>query len=124
MCQHVVESAERCGEYGGIRGGGGDRFVRGARSIEVGTGMLGGAVGGAAGRPIARWKLTMGCGALLGRMAGMSVDGEQRDGDGCDGDVERGRGGGMEQRSELVVVEKIVVALKVTIQIVFQCCAR
>jgi hypothetical protein len=59
VCQHVVESAERCGEYGGIRGGGGDRFVRRARSIEVGTGMLGGAVGGAAGRPVARWKLTM-----------------------------------------------------------------
>ena len=62
VCQHVVESAERCGEYGGIRGGGGDRFVRGARSIEVGTGMLGGAVGGAAGRPIAqaKWKLAIG----------------------------------------------------------------
>ena len=29
----------------------------------------------------------------------------------------------MEQRSELVVVEKIVVALKVTIKVVFHCCA-
>ena len=36
------------GEHGGIRGGGGDRFVRGAGSIVVGLGMLGGAVGGAA----------------------------------------------------------------------------
>ena len=47
----MVESAERFGEHGGIRGGGGDRCVREARSIEVGTGMLGDAVGGAAGRP-------------------------------------------------------------------------
>ena len=60
----------------------------------------------------------------MGRMAGASVDWEQRDGDGCDGDVERGRSGGMEQRSVLDVVEKIVVALKVTTQIVFHGCAR
>ena len=56
--RHVAESAGRFGEYGGIRGGGGDRLVREAGSIEVGTGMLGGAVGGAAGRPRAEWKLT------------------------------------------------------------------
>ena len=122
MWKHVVESAERFGEHGEIRGGGGDRCVREARSIEVGTGMLGDAVGGAAGRPEANWKLTI-C-APLGRMVGVTVDWGWRDGDGCDGDVERGRGGGMEQRGELVVVEKIVVALKVTITIVFHCCAR
>ena len=56
VCKHAVESAEMLGWDGGIRGGGGDR------SIEVGTGMLGGAVGGAAGRPIAqaKWKLAIG----------------------------------------------------------------
>ena len=54
----------------------------------------------------------------------MFVDWEQRDGDGCDDDVGRGRGGGMKQRSEVVVVEKNVVALKVSNQVVFHCCAR
>jgi hypothetical protein len=33
-------------------------------------------------------------------------------------------GAGVKQRGELVVVEKSAVALKVPIQIVFQCCAR
>ena len=60
----------------------------------------------------------------MGRVAGVFVDWEQRDGDGCDDDVGRGRGGGMKQRSEVVVVEKNVVALKVSNQVVFHCCAR
>ena len=50
MCKHVVDSAGRFGEDGGIRVGCGDGRERGVRSIKVGTGMLGGAVGGAAGR--------------------------------------------------------------------------
>ena len=86
--------------------------------------MLGGAVGGAAGWLRCKVEADNRIGAPLGRMAGMSVDREQRNGDGCDGDVRRGRGGGTKQRSELVVVEKSVVALKVSIQIVFHCCAR
>ena len=55
---------------------------------------------------------------------GRPVDCEQRDGDGHDGDVARGRGGGMKQRDELVVVEKNVVASKLTIQVANHHCAR
>ena len=74
--------------------------------------------------PEVKWKLANGCGALLRKMAGRPVHWEQRVGGGCDGDVGRCRGGGTKQHGELVVVEKNVVALKVSNQVVFHCCAR
>ena len=45
-------------------------------------------------------------------MVDRPVRGEQRDGGGRDGGVWGGRGGGMKQRGELVVVEKTCVAHK------------
>ena len=46
----MVESAEWLGEDDGIRVGGGGRCVREAEFVVVRLAMLGGAVGGAAGR--------------------------------------------------------------------------
>ena len=48
VSKHVVESAEMLGEDGGKRDGGGGRCVREGEFNEVGPGVLGGAVGGAA----------------------------------------------------------------------------
>ena len=60
VCKHVVESAERFGKHGGIRGGGGGSCGRGVESIGVGCGYARGCGEGSNRQRLkAKWKLAI-----------------------------------------------------------------
>ena len=69
----MVGSAERFGEHGGIRAGGGDRCGRGAESIRVGLDVVGGGGRGAADKDSGKVKAGHWFGVLLRKVAGKPV---------------------------------------------------